>query len=105
VIVPVPVLGQEQRTAGLAQQLSERFGIPVADRFTWTGPPVPAELSSSVHVQHVERQLSFAGDPVNGRVLLLAATGRSLWTTTVAAALLRESGANEVLPLVVHRLP
>lgn len=105
VIVPVPVLGQEQRTAGLAQQLSERFGIPVADRFTWTGPPVPAALSSSVHVQHVERQLSFTGEPVNGRVLLLTATGRSLWTTTVAAALLRESAANEVLPLVVHRLP
>ena len=44
-----------------------------------------------------------AKDPV--QVLLVDDTYRTGWTMTVAAALLREAGASEVMPLVVQQLP
>ena len=40
-----------------------------------------------------------------GPVLLVDDTYRTGWTMTVAAALLREAGADAVYPFVVHRLP
>jgi ATP-dependent DNA helicase RecQ len=43
--------------------------------------------------------------PTDGPVLLVDDSYRSGWTMTVAAALLREAGAAEVMPLVVHQLP
>ncbi len=104
-IVPFPVPGQEQRTRALARNLGGRFHIRVAEIFTWTGGRIPANLPSVRHVQHVEQQAVLARGQVTGRVLLVAATGRTMWTVTVAAAQLREAGADEVLPLVVHRLP
>jgi ATP-dependent DNA helicase RecQ len=41
----------------------------------------------------------------DGPVLLVDDTYRTGWTMTVAAALLREAGAREVMPLVVQQLP
>ena len=41
----------------------------------------------------------------DGPLLLIDARYRSGWTVTVAAALLREAGAEAVLPLVLHQLP
>jgi ATP-dependent DNA helicase RecQ len=41
----------------------------------------------------------------DGPLLLVDDTYRSGWTTTVAAALLRDAGATSVMPLVVHQLP
>jgi ATP-dependent DNA helicase RecQ len=38
-------------------------------------------------------------------VLLVAATAQTGWTLTVAAALLREAGADRVLPLVANQRP
>ena len=38
----------------------------------------------------------------NGPVLLVASTVRTRWAATVAAALLREQGAPQVLLLAVH---
>jgi ATP-dependent DNA helicase RecQ len=43
--------------------------------------------------------------PTDGPILLVDDTYRSGWTMTVAAALLRDAGAREVMPLVVQRLP
>ena len=105
VIVPLPSPGQQRRARSLATQLSQRLRIPLDDAFTWTGDPVPANLPSGRHVQQVEEQLRFRGDSVSGRVLLVAASGRTMWTATVAAALLRDAGADEVIPVLVRRLP
>jgi ATP-dependent DNA helicase RecQ len=49
------------------------------------------------------RRLSIGGDVPPGPVLLLDDTTRSGFTLTVAAALLRESGAGPVYPLVLHK--
>ncbi len=104
-IVTIPIPGQQQRTNGLAEAISTHVGVPLVEAFTRIGPPVPAGLASTAHVEYVEEHLIPAPITLPGRVLLLAASGRSMWTTTVAAATLREQGANEVLPLIVHQLP
>jgi len=41
----------------------------------------------------------------NGPVLLVASTVRTRWAATVAAALLREQGAPQVLLLALHLRP
>lgn len=105
VIVPLPYAGQEQRSADLAEALGRRFGIPVAETFQWNGDATAADLSATAHVTHVERHLHHDGSPVAGRVLLVSPTARLMWNVTVAAAILREAGADSVVPLVVHRLP
>ena len=104
-IVPLPSPGQAQRGNTLAHILGGRYGIPVNEVFDWTGPPAPADLSASAHVAHIEQHLLHHGTPVSGTVLLVAATGRLMWSITVAAAVLREAGAAAVVPLVVQRLP
>lgn len=105
VIVGLPTPGNQRRTSTLSQALGERFGIPVLDPFTWTGGPVASDLTSGRQVQQIDDQLQCSEDAVRGRVLLISATARSLWTVTVAAAQLREAGADSVIPLVVQRLP
>jgi ATP-dependent DNA helicase RecQ len=105
VIVPLPTPGQQRRTTGLARALGERFGIQVADILTWDGEPVPANLPSGLHVQHVEDRIRSSDGLQGGRVLLLSATARTLWSLTVASALLREAGATDVVPLVLSRQP
>ena len=104
-IIPLPYPGQEQRSGALASRLGEHFGTPVAEVFRWTGPATPPDLSGTAHVTHVEEHLRFDGTPVSGTVLLVSATGRLMWNATVAAALLREAGAERVVPLVVQQLP
>jgi hypothetical protein len=60
--------------------------------------PFVAHLESAVHLA-ADAQLP------NGPVLLVASTVRTRWAATVAAALLREQGAPQVLLLAVHLQP
>jgi ATP-dependent DNA helicase RecQ len=50
------------------------------------------------------RRWSVDGPVPSGPVLLLDDECRSRWTTAVAAALLKESGAGPVYPLVLHKI-
>jgi ATP-dependent DNA helicase RecQ len=74
---------------------------------------VPAdlrELSSSAEAAHWRDALEVLPDSVTERVarrvvLLVVDATSSLWPVTVAAAVLRRSGARLVLPLLVHLTP
>ena len=58
-------------------------------------------------VAHLESAIRLASgaELPNGPVLLVASTVRTRWAATVAAALLREHGASQVLLLAVHLRP
>jgi ATP-dependent DNA helicase RecQ len=58
-------------------------------------------------VAHLESAILLAGDAelTNGPVLLVTSTVRTRWAATVAAALLREQGASQVLVLALHLQP
>jgi ATP-dependent DNA helicase RecQ len=95
----------------LSRQIAQHVGQvgrrPVLAPFTWTGGPFPAGVASAAIVENLERAVT-CGDvsAIQGEaVLLVAATTRTGWTLTYAAALLREAGVGPVLPLAVHALP
>ena len=75
--------------------------------FSWRGGPAPDDTASTLVVAHLESAVHLAADAQlpNGPVLLVASTGRTRWAATVAAALLREQGAPQVLLLAVHLQP
>ena len=73
-----------------------------------SGPRPPDDVASGPRVEALFGSLALRAGvevPHDGPVLLVDDTYRSGWTMTVAAALLREAGIREVLPLVVHQLP
>jgi ATP-dependent DNA helicase RecQ len=105
-IAALPDPEHPQRIAGIVQALSVRLRLPVIDALTWTGPGVPDKLASGADVAAVEERLQLSDGVVpTAPVLLVAISARTRWTHTVAAALLREGGATDVLPLVVHLKP
>jgi ATP-dependent DNA helicase RecQ len=70
------------------------------------GPRPDADVARSLRAQQVDASLQLRpGSSVEGRVLLVDDVLRTGWTVTVAGALLREAGADLVLPLVVHQRP
>jgi ATP-dependent DNA helicase RecQ len=95
----------------LVRDLAERIAaigkLELVDALTVSGPRPPDDVPSGPRVEAlfaslaVVLGLSFPGGPV----LLVDDTYRTGWTMTVAAALLREAGAREVMPLVVQQLP
>jgi ATP-dependent DNA helicase RecQ len=58
-------------------------------------------------VSHLESVICLASgaDLPAGPVLLVASTVRTRWAATVAAAMLREQGASQVLVLALHLQP
>jgi ATP-dependent DNA helicase RecQ len=80
----------------------------------WTGGPAPDDAASTPVVAHLESAIQWgtqAEGPEDaqtlppGPVLLVASHVRTRWAATVAAALLREHGASQVLLLVLHLQP
>lgn len=61
---------------------------------------MPPQFIQAEKTPHATGQLA-----PNGPVLLVASTVRTRWAATVAAALLREQGAPQVLLLAVHLQP
>lgn len=107
-VAVVPLPGPEHRSSReVAEHVAAIGRLPVVDVLDWTGGAAPGDSASAAVVGHLESVLRVS-DPdavPSGPVLLVGATMRTGWAHTVGAALLREAGCSEVLPLAVHRLP
>jgi ATP-dependent DNA helicase RecQ len=108
VVAPGPDV---ERSRVVAAHVAAVGNLPVVEPFTFDAaaslPGAESEQASAAAVATLERTILL--DPAvqlpAGPVLLVAASMRSGWTVTFAAALLREAGVDAVLPLVVHKLP
>jgi ATP-dependent DNA helicase RecQ len=106
VIVALPGPDGGRYAIELAAAIGSAGKLPVADILTWSGSPLDGDSSSATTLRALTTKLSIEpGARISGTVLLVAATSRTGWTTTLAAALLRSAGATHVLPLVAHQLP
>jgi len=104
-VVPLP--GPDAVGTGhqrLAAHIAQKGRLPLLDVFSWTGGPAPKDSASTPVVAHLEQAMHIAANAAipAGPVLLVATHARSRWAATVAAALLREQGASQVLLLVLH---
>ena len=91
----------------LAAHIAQKGRLPLNDVFSWRGGPAPDDAASTPVVAHLESAIRLAPDAAlpAGPVLLVATDVRTRWTATVAAALLREHGASQVLLLALHLRP
>jgi len=91
----------------LAGHIARKGRLPLHDVFSWRGAPAPDDTASTPLVAYLESAIRMASDAdlPAGPVLLVASTVRTRWAATVAAALLREQGAPQVLLLAVHLQP
>jgi ATP-dependent DNA helicase RecQ len=105
-VVPLPAPNMASNRT-LAEHIARKGRMPLHDVFSWVGGPAPDDASSTPVVAHLESAIRLAADAdlPNGPVLLVASTVRTRWTATVAAALLREHGARQVLLLALHLQP
>jgi ATP-dependent DNA helicase RecQ len=106
------VLMPSRRHPVLVRDLAERIAasgkLAFVDALTISGPRPPDDVSSGPRVEALLGSLRLRPDaqlPQDGPVLLVDDTYRTGWTMTVAAALLRDAGVAEVMPLVVQQLP
>lgn len=102
--LPAPNMASNRR---MAEHISQMGRLPLHDVFIWTGGPAPDDAASTPVVAHLESAIRLAPDAAlpAGPVLLVATDVRTRWTATVAAALLREHGASQVLVLALHLRP
>jgi ATP-dependent DNA helicase RecQ len=112
-VVPLPAPDMALNR-NLAAHIARRGKLPLHDVLRWTGGPTPDDAASTPVVAHLEaaihwvRQADGHEDAHNlpsGTVLLVASHVRTRWAATVAAALLREHGASQVLLLALHLQP
>jgi ATP-dependent DNA helicase RecQ len=105
-VVPMPAPEMASNRA-LAQFIAHKGRLALHDVFRWTGGPAPDDVASTPVVAHLESAIRLAADTAMpaGPVLLVATDVRTRWTATVAAALLREQGASQVLVLALHLRP
>jgi ATP-dependent DNA helicase RecQ len=105
-VVPLPAPDMAANRV-LAEHIARKGRLPLHDVFSWHGGPAPDDTASTPVVAHLESAMRLAGDAdlPNGPVLLVASTVRTRWAATVAAALLREQGASQVLVLALHLQP
>lgn len=93
--------------AQLAAHIAGKGRLPVIHALRWSGDPAPEDAASAPVVAHLESAITLA-DAValpQGPVLLVATQVRSRWSATVAATVLREHGARQVLLLALHLRP
>ncbi len=108
VVVDLPAGGFPVLTASVADHVA---AVGRLDRATVAVATVPADLRERGSAEEAaywrdNLDVSPAASAVTGRAVLLVVDATStMWPVTVAAALLRRSGAAAVLPLVLHRLP
>ncbi|MGV0984052.1 MAG: RecQ family ATP-dependent DNA helicase [Limnohabitans sp.] len=102
--LPAPDMASNRR---VAEHIAQKGRLLMLDGFSWTGGPAPQDAASTPVVAHLESAIRWAGDAAlpAGPVLLVATDVRTRWTATVAAALLREQGASQVLLLALHLRP
>jgi ATP-dependent DNA helicase RecQ len=102
--MPAPDMALNRR---LAEHIAQKGRLPLHDVFSWTGGPAPDDAASTPVVAHLETAMGLAADAAlpQGPVLLVTTDVRTRWAATVAAALLREQGASQVLLLALHLRP
>jgi ATP-dependent DNA helicase RecQ len=106
-VVPMPSARHPQLVQSMAVHVAAVGRLPQLDALRLTGPRPGDDLASGAKVAALAQALALRpGVAVPaGPLLLVGARYRSGWSTTVAAALLREAGATAVLPLVLQQLP
>ena len=106
-IVPMPSHGHGRLVRSIAEHLGSVGKLDVVDALAMSGSSIPPDASSGAKVKALLTAMGLRPGVVvpRGPVLLLDALYRSGWTMTVGAALLRDAGATNVLPLAVHQLP
>lgn len=102
--LPAPNMAANQQ---LAAHIARQGRLPLLDVFSWRGGPAPDDSASSPVVAHLESAIRLTPDATlpAGPVLLVATQVRTRWAATLAAALLREQGAPQVLLLALHLQP
>jgi ATP-dependent DNA helicase RecQ len=108
-VVPLPAPDMALNHA-LAAHIARRGKLALHDVLRWTGGPAPDDAASTPVVAHLESAIQWRAQPdlpdlPDGPVLLVASHVRTRWAATVAAALLRERGASQVLLLALHLQP
>ncbi len=105
-VVPLPAPDMASNRT-LAAHIATKGRLPLHDVLRWRGGPAPADVASTPVVAYLESALRLAPDAQlpAGPVLLVCTDARTRWTATVAAALLREHGASQVLLLTLHLQP
>jgi len=105
-VVPLPAPDMAANRV-LAEHIARKGHLPVHDVLSWSGESAPDDSASTPVVAHLETVIRMANDAAlpAGPVLLVASTVRTRWAATVAAALLREQGASQVLLLALHLQP
>jgi ATP-dependent DNA helicase RecQ len=106
-VVPMPSATHPRLVASVAAHVAHVGRLQLVDALRLAGPLPDADLASGAKVAALNRALALqpgVGVP-QGPLLLVADRYRSGWAVTVAAALLRETGAGAVLPLVLHQAP
>lgn len=106
-VVPLPGPDGGRFASELAAHIAAVGKLPIVDALTWRGGPAESDCASAKRVASLADRLAFdeATDVTGATVLLVAATAQTGWTLTLAAALLREAGAERVLPLVANQRP
>jgi ATP-dependent DNA helicase RecQ len=91
----------------LALHICQKGRLPLLDVLSWTGPAAPDDAASTPVVAHLESAIQWVpgASLPDGPVLLVATEVRTRWAATMAAALLRENGASQVLLLALHLQP
>ncbi|WP_291915622.1 DEAD/DEAH box helicase [Limnohabitans sp.] len=105
-VVPLPAPDMSANRV-LAEHIARKGRLPLHDVFSWTAGPAPNDVASTPVVAHLEAAIRLAPDAAlpAGPVLLVATQVRTRWAATVAAAMLREQGAPQVLLLALHLQP
>jgi ATP-dependent DNA helicase RecQ len=105
-VVPLPAPNMAVNRQ-LAAYIAQKGRLPMHDVLSWRGSPAPEDSASTPVVSHLESAIRLAANAAlpAGPVLLVASTVRTRWAATVAAALLREQGAPQVLLLALHLQP
>lgn len=90
----------------LASFIGHKGRLPVHEVLSWQGGPAPADSASASVVEHLQSVMRLTPGAAlpKGPVLLVACEVRSRWSASMAATLLREHGAEQVLLLGLHQL-
>jgi len=107
VVVPAPSSRQPKLIRSIAEGIASVGKLPVREALAITDGANAQDQSAKARAALQASRLSILPrvDLTGEVVLLVDDTWKTGWTATVAGALLREHGAQAVLPLVVHQQP
>ncbi len=106
-IVAMPSRRRNRLVRSAAGHIAAIGKLPLIDALQIVGAPPPTDTASNARVSSLLGSLHLVEGIrlADGPVLLIDDTYRTGWTATVAASLLCEAGATQVLPFVIHQLP